>query len=101
MNLRRKSLFRGSLRLEVISDTMRCERHSLWGRHSFEAPLSEISPTFESVSATAYGSYLSAVLCLLLAALQYYPPEEIHVWTFALTIPLVLVAAYFFAVART
>ena len=100
MKLHRQSLFRGSLSLEVTPSTLRCERRSFRGCHSFEAPLSEVSPTFESVSATAYGSYTSAILCLVFAGLQYHPPEEIHVWTFVITVPLVLLAGYFVAVAR-
>jgi hypothetical protein len=34
------------------------------------------------------------------AAQQYHPPEEINFWTVVWSVPLVLVAAYFFAVAR-
>ncbi len=101
MTLECKSLFRGEQRAELTPTTVKYERRSVFGRHSFEAPLSEVSPTFEAWRGTAFGSYFTAVLCVIGLLVQFIPPSDISPWSFIWAIPLMGGGVYFFFVGRT
>lgn len=79
---------------------MRCERRSFRGSHCFEAPLSEISPTFESVVVTSFQNYFMAAVSAALVVVQYYPIEEISVSSYWWSAILLTIAAYFYIIAR-
>lgn len=100
MKFEQRSFGRGTLRLEVMETTLRYERATVSGRHSFEAPLSEFSRTIEEWQGTSVIGYGAALLCAVLLVRAVVTAFELSLWMLSVDLILVAGIAYFFIQAR-